>query len=314
MERYFEKITKCMIGINVQVDDDTYAAIEGLRAVYAIVDGKEKVIVDGACAFQFEGEMFGGEFGVKVCDMNHENRLSLNRYYKYTAPQAFGCSINTITKRNETDISSLQRFADELEMDAKPVVCLCADKVRGAHTLENQVDEIAWSVFKCGNKNGYSIALEGVKTSDDVQWALRNGISMLIIDGSDLWDTAGKDQEALHQEWDKDINHANILDRMGDTCRQIRKNGWPVDLMLDFSSMKEQMNPAELCFLCGELKKDGITITGAEITIDNTENLYEYLELMEHLEYKIGLHIADKTVGSDVESCGDYSYHLSIAS
>lgn len=85
MERYLEKITKCMWGIRVQVDDETYAAVEGLRAIYGIVEGKEKMIVDGACAFQFSGQMYGGEFGVKVCPINRENRLLANRHFNYTA-------------------------------------------------------------------------------------------------------------------------------------------------------------------------------------------------------------------------------------
>lgn len=81
MKRYLEKITNCMMGICVQVDDETYAAVEGLRVIYAIVENQKKLIVDGACAFQFVGIMYGGDFGVKVCDLNHENRMTLNRHF-----------------------------------------------------------------------------------------------------------------------------------------------------------------------------------------------------------------------------------------
>ena len=83
MERYFEKITKCMRGIHVQVDDETYDAVEGLRVVYALVEGESRLITDGACSFQFDGETFGGDFGVKVCELNHQICLSLCRHFRY---------------------------------------------------------------------------------------------------------------------------------------------------------------------------------------------------------------------------------------
>lgn len=82
MERYLEKITKCMRGILVQMDDETYASVEGLRVIYGMVEGQEGLIVDGACAFQFSGQLYGGRFGVKVCPISQENKVALSRHFK----------------------------------------------------------------------------------------------------------------------------------------------------------------------------------------------------------------------------------------
>ena len=88
-QQYFDKITACMMGIKVQVDDESYASVEGLRIVYGIVNGAGKLITDGACAFQFDGVSYGGRFGVKVCDLSQKNRAVLDRYFKDELPAAF---------------------------------------------------------------------------------------------------------------------------------------------------------------------------------------------------------------------------------
>ena len=60
MERYAEKIRQALPQAVLDIKKDTYAAVEGLRAVYATVDTEECLIVDGCKAFQFDGVMYGG--------------------------------------------------------------------------------------------------------------------------------------------------------------------------------------------------------------------------------------------------------------
>ncbi len=91
MERYFEKITKCMVGTEVKVDDESYIVVEGLRVIYAYVESHPAAIVDGACASQFTGRLYGGDFGVKVCELDEKNKKSLIRYFKDKVPSVYGC-------------------------------------------------------------------------------------------------------------------------------------------------------------------------------------------------------------------------------
>lgn len=303
MKRYFEKMAKCMSGVSLKVDDETYSAIEGLRAIYAIVDGEEKLIVDGACAFCFEGEMFGGEFGVKVCDMNHQNRISLNRYFKYTRPQAFGNTVATFTKE-ECDIIRILSLASSVKINAKPVICLDVEKMQNADAIKRQVDYISWYVFKVGYKDGYSVALNGVKSSECLKSVLNQDISMVIADFSDLlvdWNTTR----------DVSVNKSLIciLNRASDLYSQIKSYGFPIDLMYDFSCMDYRY----INMISNELKKKHIMTVGVEITTDNTTcGLWECLALMRESEHKIGLKVTTEEIQLIQKQISDRTYHLSL--
>ena len=81
-----------MMGIEVKVDDESYIVVEGLRVIYAYVELHPTMIVDGACASQFVGKLYGGDFGVKVCEINEANKQNLIRYFKDKIPAVYGCS------------------------------------------------------------------------------------------------------------------------------------------------------------------------------------------------------------------------------
>lgn len=302
MERYFKKMAKCMNGVNLKVDDETYSAIEGLRAIYAIVDGEEKLIVDGACAFCFEGEMFGGEFGVKVCDMNHQNRISLNRYFKYTRPQAFGNTVTTFTKE-ECDIIRILSLASSFKINAKPVICLDVEKMQNGDAVELQVDHISWSVFKTGYKDGYSVALNGVKSSECLKSVLNQDVSMVIADFSDLLVDWNATRDVLENR-----SLICILNRASDLCSQIKSYRLPIDLVCDFSCMDYEC----INTISNEFKKKHIMTVGSEITTDSTHGLLECLALMSESEYKIGLRVTIEKIQLIQKKISDRTYHLSL--
>ncbi len=278
MERYFEKITKCMMGTRLQVDDETYTAVEGLRAVYAIVEGNEKVIVDGACAFQFEGEMFGGQFGVKVCEMNHTNRLSMNRHFRYTAPQVFNQNFNTVTV--EDNIYKSCQAAANFEKKYRPAVFIHQKQLKDKNELSVCLDKISWSVFKNGNKEGYAVVLDGVKNIENVNTALENGISAIAVECSSIW----KEKETTA------VKHKFIC-FTDEIYKLIRGTGEQTDILLDCSCGKELLIPEEFDWMLNRLKTLNTAVTGVKLCIDKMENLQEYSEIAEHWGYKLSFYM-----------------------
>lgn len=278
MERYFEKITKCMMGIRLQVDDETYTAVEGLRAVYGIMEGNEKVIVDGACAFQFEGEMFGGEFGVKVCEMNHANRLSMNRHFKYTVPQVFNQTFNTIAAEN--DICKSWRTADDFEKKYRLAVCIHQKQLKDKKELSACLDKISWSIFKSGNKEGYAVVLDGVTNKEDIESALENGVSSIVIECPFIW-----------KERDLTTEGRELCCFVKEAQELVRGTGKPTDILLDCFYGKEKIIPEEFDQMLSRLKMLEIAITGVRLCLDKMENLQEYSEIAEHWGYKLSFYI-----------------------
>ena len=80
MKRYLEKISSLLTKSVPEVYNDTYLQAEGLRIVRGKVQGEQRLIVDGARSFRYEGEEVGGRSGIRICPINQVNlnRLQLD--------------------------------------------------------------------------------------------------------------------------------------------------------------------------------------------------------------------------------------------
>ena len=186
MKRYIEKIITSLPDAVLDIKEYTYAAVEGLRAVYAFVDGEERVLVDGCKAFQFQGEMAGGKSGVKVCPMNHVNRMALNKEFSFTAPQALGRKATSLGLGDRLGIAGPGQMDAVTKTGVKPV--LAQQSLRELSLTGRSYDEVldaaAWTVFKYGYRGGYGFDGDHLKSLEEIETALQYGVSMITLDCS----------------------------------------------------------------------------------------------------------------------------------
>ncbi len=298
MKRYTEKIRAALPGTRLELKEHTYAAVEGLRAICGIVDGEERLIVDGCKAFRFTGETAGGRSGVKICPMNHENRLALNREFSYTVPQAVGGELASFGFGDRLGIAGESHLSAVEGTGVKPVLAQQSlrELTLTGRTYEEVLDAAAWAVFKKGYKDGYGADGDHLKTREEVAAALDHGMSMITLDCSLVLGAApsGVEErrqryEALPGEYREGLEGSYLPDSeaMGlgicfdrelleetaliygpavelaeEVYRLIRKTGRRVDLEISLDETAHTTKPAEHYFVACELYKKQVRVTG----------------------------------------------------
>lgn len=183
MDRYIGKIRQAMPDGDIWIKESTYAQTEGLRAIYATAAEKECLIVDGCKAFLFEGEAVNG---IKVCPLNHANRLVLNMEIGYTRPQAIGAETASFGCGDRLGLANEGQLAAVRRTRVKPV--LAQQSLREldltGRSYDDVIDVASWAVFKAGYREGYGADGDHLKTKQEVEAALEHGCSMITLDCS----------------------------------------------------------------------------------------------------------------------------------
>lgn len=296
MKRYMEKIRMALPGASLELKEHTYAAVEGLRAVYGIVDGEDRLIVDGCKAFRFIGEMAGGKSGVKLCSMNHENRLALNREFRYTVPQAVGRTQPSFGFGDRLGIAGESHLSAVAGTGVKPVLAQQSlrELTLTGRTYEDVLDAAAWAVFKSGYKDGYGADGDHLKTGEEAADALEHGVSMITLDCSLVLGDAPSDAqqrrhryEALPEDYRKELEASYLSDPEAaqngicfdqrlleetavvyyeavalakEVYRLIKKSGRPVDLEISLDETAHTTKLSDHYFVAGELYKNHVAV------------------------------------------------------
>lgn len=326
MERYLEKITKCMQGIHVQVDDETYAVVEGLRAIYAKVEGEERVIVDGACAFQFSGRMYGGEFGVKACPMNHENRLAMNRHFKFTVPQAAGTGLSTygiegfqksgLQMKKQAAVSGRRMAVVTVNFHAPSSESTTPhESMTGA--LEKAIDECAWQAFLSRRMEGFGFCVQGLNSIEEVSQTLDSGVSMISLDlrKNKRPDEKLKDQSNNfedHENWLQSYQEGFQL--IEQAALLIKKSGRPVDLEICVCT-DGGISAEEHVFLANELRCRGIHVTGMTPFRweKHSGSMVQHGMIARHFGYRLGIRAKEEHMSDCIQAAekAGILYHIS---
>lgn len=217
MDRYIEKIRQAMPGAPVMPAGNTYAQTEGLRAIYAVIEEKECLIVDGCKAFLFEGEALNG---IKICPMNHQNRLILNKEISYTAPQAVGTEAASFGCGDRLGLANAGQLDAVRQTKVKPI--LAQQSMREleltGRSYDDVLDAAAWAAFKAGYKEGYGADGDHLKTKSEIERALQAGCSMITLDCSDVLKTPPASEEALRQTYEQIPKEKRLLLEEEYTC------------------------------------------------------------------------------------------------
>ena len=187
MNQFNYKIIDLLKGSKVQFEDKSYDEKEGLRTILAYIDGTEKLIVDGPTSSQFEGDnLTSGEGSIKICPLNHQNRLALNKEFTYTAPKAFGRDTTTFGFGDRLGLANPGHLASINHAKVRPV--LAQQSIRElsftGRTFYDVIDAAAWSVFRAGYRDGYGSDGDHLKSYEEVRESLNQGASMITLDCS----------------------------------------------------------------------------------------------------------------------------------
>lgn len=146
---------------------------------------------DGVIA-KFAGEQIGDE-GVfaRKCPLNAANAEVLRELFPWTAPiSSRGIGV-TIGCGDRIGVASPGHIASVTQFNAFPVLAQQSIReIKGTgRTFQDVVDDVTFSVFQLGYKNGYGADGDHLKTITNINRALDAGMTMITIDLSDEIDT-----------------------------------------------------------------------------------------------------------------------------
>jgi hypothetical protein len=171
---------------DVKVYASSYTLVDNTSLVMVRTAEGKKLIAVG------EGELYDQLIGdnvdgCKLAALSHENRLTLNQFISYTAPQAFGTQVATMGLGDRLGIASPGHIQTIRGKDIRPV--LAQQSIRElaltGRTYEDVLDAAAYAVFQEGYKDGYGADGDHLKKEEDIEYALRLGFTMLTLDCSE---------------------------------------------------------------------------------------------------------------------------------
>lgn len=178
---------------------------EGTRVVMIKDGGTKKLAAagDGPLYRDLAGKETDG---LKLCDLSHENRLVLNRYFPFTVPRAFGKRVTTIGLGDRLGRAGAGHLRTVRGRPIRPV--LAQQSIREltltGRTYEEVLDAAAFAVFQEGWTEGYGADGDHLKREEDIRMALDLGFSMLTLDCSDMIDNeaAAADEAEVRRRYE----------------------------------------------------------------------------------------------------------------
>lgn len=174
----------------VKIYKDSFTQHEDTYLLMVKSNGEKFILVagNGALYDALTGESID-DLG-KSCQLTHENRLVLNEYFPYTAPQAFGTKIATIGLGDRLGLASPGHIETIRGRNIKPI--LAQQSIRELtltnRTMEDMLDAACFAVFEEGYKDGFGADGDHIKEESDIEKALALGVSMITLDCSDQID------------------------------------------------------------------------------------------------------------------------------
>lgn len=229
---------------------------------------------EGSLYDEMQGEQGNG---YKKCELTHANRLVLNKYFPYTAPQAFGTQVATIGLGDRLGLASPGHIKTISGKDIKPI--LAQQSIRELNLTgrdyKQVIDAAAFAVFQEGYKGGYGADGDHLKVEEDIQMSLDLGFTMITLDCSDKIDntvegSSEADIKAKYDALDEGLRQhyeSRYLDRTfqaGDQTISYSK----LSLMTDVLIYHEAID--FMVFIYEKYIKDAGRTIDFEISIDET--------------------------------------------
>ena len=152
-------------------------SLSGIR--YLVLYGKTPCVKD------FEGEMRNER--LKLCPLTHANRLALNKYVRYTVPQAFGPGVPTFGAGDRLGLACGGLLQILSQSNAKPILAQQSKRELDltGRTYDDILDAATFAVFQQGYQGGFGADGDHLKQKVDIFDALDCGFSMITLDCSE---------------------------------------------------------------------------------------------------------------------------------
>ncbi|TMV43829.1 hypothetical protein FE783_34245 [Paenibacillus mesophilus] len=177
-------------GAELSVYERSLAEHEGVRLVMVKHNGRKALLAEGTgeLADALDGDTVqGGSVPAKLCPLTHANRLTLNRFFPYTAPRAFGTNISTIGLGDRLGIASPGHIQTVRGKDIRPI--LAQQSIRELNltgrNYKEVLDAACYAAFQEGYKDGFGADGDHLKVEADIEMALGLGFTMLTLDCSE---------------------------------------------------------------------------------------------------------------------------------
>lgn len=321
----------------------------GDRIAMARVGGERKLIVTGGGSLYTAlagEERTEGDVAYKSCPLSHQNRIVLNEVFEYTRPRAIGTGTATIGLGDRLGLASPGHIKATAGRDVRPI--LAQQSIREltltGRTYEDVLDAASFAVFQEGYKDGWGADGDHLKTTADIEYALRLGFSMLTLDASEHIDgSAGaadeNEVERRYRELDAsyrtrieseyadktfDIEGASIamsgaalrryalvygraIGFMADIYRTyIAAAGRSIDFEISIDETATPTDPAAHWFVANELKRESVEVYSmAPRFCGEFQKGIDYIGDIDQFERELAVHAA---------ICDHFGYKLSVHS
>ena len=323
MERYIEKIETILLGQSFEKKLHTYSSVEGLRIIGAELNGERCIIADGSKAFRFEGDHKGGASGIRVCPMNHTNRVLLNREFPYTAPASLG-NVNEAACFTEFSMEGSEDLLKTMKEAGIGPVLVRQNPLSGEEAdkaFETAVDEAAWAVYCAGYREGYGTCIEGVSSAEEVSAALEHSVSMIALNAASAESQVPADEEERarkYQKLDEDLKqrlagdylmdpdlaeagifvdqgtleetvlrYSEIVNLIEDVFRLMRRSMRRLDLEVSLKDVTQPTAAFAHCFIAAELERRRVHLNAIELKDPEPEDLRLHCMIAERFGHRI---------------------------
>lgn len=282
----------------------------------------------------------------KLCPLTHENRLVLNDFFDHTRPRAIGTQMATIGLGDRLGLASPGHIKTVASRNIRPI--LAQQSIRElsltGRTYEDVLDAAAFAVFQEGYKDGWGADGDHLKTTEDIEYALRLGFSMLTLDASEHIDNAvmhlsEAEVEQRYQEIDAELrarlenDYANrsftiegasiemslaalkryvliygkAITFMVEIYRKYIANaGREIDFEISIDETATPTDPAAHYFVAKELERAGVQVYSmAPRFCGEFQKGIDYIGDLEQFERELAVHAA---------ICDHFGYKLSVHS
>jgi hypothetical protein len=195
-----------ILGEDVQVYPNSFQQTRDVKVLMIKQNGLKQIIAVGTGGLYTD--LQGDEAdGYKRCELTHENRLVLNRYFDFTVPKAFGKQVATIGLGDRLGLAGPGHIKTVQGRGIKPI--LAQQSIRELNLTgrdyKQVVDAACYAAFQEGYKDGFGADGDHLKLEEDIQMALDLGFTMLTLDCSDKIDNnvEGKDEHSILNQYSK---------------------------------------------------------------------------------------------------------------
>lgn len=165
----------------------SYKQIEGDQIILCKIAGEKKILAlgDGLFASRLHGELLAPS--LRICPLNHGNRLVLNQFLPYTKPSAFGRKIATFGLGDRLGIATPGHIRCFEASSARPVLAQQSKRELDltGRTYEQVLDDVSFAVFQEGYQGGFGADGDHLKQTSDIKEALDCGYTMITLDCSE---------------------------------------------------------------------------------------------------------------------------------